>query len=70
MAEIQALCMKCKHDEDQEGKKNMTNITIEEKDGRYSAKGDCPDCGGGMFKFLSEDDAKQMDIEIEHVESE
>jgi len=71
MAEIEALCMTCKHDDDREGKKNMTNVRIEEKGGRFSARGECPDCGSNMFKFMSEDDAQNFaesnDIEVEHV---
>lgn len=63
--------MKCKHNPDMEDKKGMSNPTIQEKGGRYSARGECPDCGTGMFKFLSKDDAKQtaqdLGIEIEHV---
>lgn len=60
MAEVEALCMKCKHNDDAEGKQMMQNISVEEDDGRYSARGECPNCGGSMFKFLSEDDAKKI----------
>jgi Zn finger protein HypA/HybF involved in hydrogenase expression len=71
MAEIEALCMTCKHDDDAVGKKNMTNVRIEEDGGRYSARGECPDCGSNMFKFMSEDDAQdfaeEAGIDIEHV---
>lgn len=65
MAEIEALCMKCKHNEDQENKQIMTNVSIEEKDGRYSARGECPVCGTGMFKFLSKEDGQKMKAEME-----
>lgn len=71
MAEIEALCMTCKHDDDAEGKQVMTNVSIEESDGRYSARGECPNCGSNMFKFMSQDDAQafaeEESIEIEHV---
>jgi len=74
MPEIEALCMTCKHDDDAQGKKNMTNVRIEESDGRYSARGDCPECGSSMFKFMSEDDAKEFaeeaGIEIESGDDE
>lgn len=63
MTDVIALCMKCKHNEDMEDKKAMDNLTIEEKDGRYSARGECPDCGTGMFKFLSKDDAEKLKAE-------
>lgn len=74
MAEIEALCMTCKHDDDAVGKKNMTNVSIEEKGGRFSARGECPDCGSNMFKFMSEDDAKEFadnqGIDIDHTDDE
>ncbi|PSO45741.1 MAG: hypothetical protein BRC25_01165 [Parcubacteria group bacterium SW_6_46_9] len=74
MPEIEALCMTCKHDDEAQGKKNMTNVRIEESDGRYSARGDCPDCGSNMFKFMSEGDAKEFaeeaEIEIESGDDE
>ena len=60
MAEVIAMCMKCKHNEDMEDKKAMSELSIEEKDGRWSARGVCPDCGTKMFKFLSADDAKEL----------
>lgn len=75
MAQVEALCMTCKHDDDAEGKQMMTNISIEEKGGRYSARGECPNCGGNMFKFLSKDDAEQIadeddSVTITHVEED
>ena len=36
----------------------MTEIKIEEKKGRYFAKGKCAKCGGNMFKFMSKADAE------------
>jgi rRNA maturation protein Nop10 len=39
----------------------MTNPVVSKNDkGRYSAKGTCAVCGGNMFKFMSEADAKGM----------
>lgn len=38
----------------------MTNTKVEEKNGRYSAKGQCAKCGGNMFKFMSKADAEAM----------
>jgi len=74
MPEIEALCMTCKHDDEAQGKKNMTNVRIEESGGRYSARGKCPNCGSNMFKFMSEDDAKEFaeeaGIEIESGDDE
>lgn len=65
MAELQALCMKCRNDENKPTMQTMTNPQVEEKEGkggsmRYSAKGTCAQCGGNMFKFLSKDDAMAM----------
>ena len=75
MAELQALCMKCREEKkDDDGKNVMTaagkpkmvptkqtmnNVQVTEKDGRYSAKGTCGQCGGNMFKFMSKDDAQK-----------
>lgn len=74
MAEVEALCMTCKHDDDSQGKQMMTNISIEEKGGRYSARGECPHCSSNMFKFLSKDDAHEIaedeGIDIKHIETE
>jgi hypothetical protein len=75
MAELKALCMKCKNVEGEDQMQTMTDITIQEKGGRYSARGVCGngDCGTGMFKFLSKDDAEKLETEghtIEHVEAE
>ena len=39
----------------------MLNPVVTKNDkGRYSAKGKCVQCGGNMFKFLSEADAKAL----------
>ncbi|MEX2515080.1 MAG: DUF5679 domain-containing protein [Candidatus Paceibacterota bacterium] len=73
MATLTALCMKCKHDENAEQIQEMNNIEVTEKGGRYSARGECGNCGGNMFKFLSKDDAEKMESEgvtIKHVEVE
>ena len=65
MVELKGLCMRCR----QKGKEHMmqvmTEIKVEEKEGKggakkYSAKGKCAVCGTGMFKFLSKDDAAKL----------
>lgn len=55
--DLQALCMRCRNDENKPTMQTMTNIQIEEKNNRFSAKGTCAKCGGNMFKFMSKDDA-------------
>lgn len=60
MAELQALCMNCRDDDNKPTKQDMTEISVEEKKGRYSARGKCANCGGNMFKFLSKDDAEKL----------
>lgn len=74
MAELKALCMKCKNKEGVDQMQEMTEVTIQEKGNRYSARGVCGNCGTGMFKFLSKDDAEKLADEggytIEHVEAE
>ena len=56
-----ALCMKCRDANRKPTMQKMLNpvITKNEK-GRYSAKGKCAGCGGNMFKFMSEVDAKAL----------
>lgn len=58
--ELKALCMKCRNDENKPTMQTMNNIAVEEKNNRYSAKGTCANCGGNMFKFLSKDDAANL----------
>ena len=61
MAVLKALCMKCRDANNKPTMQEMLNpvVTKNEK-GRYSAKGTCAKCGGNMFKFMSEADAKAM----------
>ena len=61
MAELKALCMKCRSADKKPTMQTMTNpkVTKNEK-GRYSAKGTCATCGGNMFKFMSEADGKAL----------
>jgi len=61
MAELKALCMRCRDANRKPTMQVMKNpvVTKNEK-GRYSAKGICSACGGNMFKFLSEADAKAL----------
>jgi hypothetical protein len=65
MAELKGLCMKCRDEKNKPTMQDMTEINVEEKEGkggtmRYSAKGKCASCGGNMFKFLSKDDADKL----------
>lgn len=60
MAELKALCMKCRDGNNKPTMQTMTNPRVEEKNNRYSAKGTCAECGGNMFKFLSKDDAEKL----------
>ena len=60
MKELKALCMRDRDANKKPTMQVMTNIKIEEKKGRYFAKGTCAKCGGNMFKFMSKDDAMKM----------
>lgn len=57
---LKGLCMKCRDDNNKPTMQEMMDIKIEEKNGRYFAKGKCTKCGGNMFKFLSKDDAEKF----------
>lgn len=61
MAELKALCMKCRDDNRKPTMQTMVDpkVTKNEK-GRYSAKGACGQCGGNMFKFMSAADGEAM----------
>jgi len=44
---VEAYCVKCK------AKKNMSNAEkVTMKNGRSAMKGQCPDCGTGMYKIV------------------
>ncbi len=58
MAEIKALCMKCRDAKNKPTMQTMTNMKVEEKKGRYFAKGQCGKCEGNQFKFMSKADAE------------
>ncbi|MCR4274847.1 MAG: hypothetical protein NUW02_02240 [Candidatus Campbellbacteria bacterium] len=65
MAELKALCMKCRQKGKEHQMQVMTDINVLEKEGKggakkYSAKGKCAVCGTGMFKFLSKEDAAAL----------
>ena len=61
MADLKALCMKCRDANKKPIMQTMTNPVVTKNDkGRYSAKGQCAVCGGNQFKFMSEADAKAM----------
>ena len=58
--ELKGLCMRCRDDNNKPTMQIMTEINVEEKNNRFSAKGKCDKCGGNMFKFLSKDDAQKL----------
>ena len=64
MAELKGLCMRCRDDNNKPTMQDIKDIKVEEKETnrgvRYSAKGQCTNCGGNMFKFLSKDDAMAL----------
>lgn len=60
MSELKALCMKCRDENSKPTMQEMQNPVVEEKNNRYSAKGQCAKCGGNMFKFLSKEDAEKL----------
>ena len=60
MAELKALCMKCRDGNNKPTMQVMKNVKVEEKNNRYSAKGQCSVCGGNQFKFLSKADAEGL----------
>ncbi len=69
MAEVQALCMKCRDGNNKPTMQTMNDdsIVITEKNNRYSAKGTCTSCGGNMFKFMNKETAESTGKEIQHV---
>ena len=72
MAELQALCMKCRDDNNKPTMQTMNPDSIEvfEKKNRYSAKGTCTSCGGNMFKFMNKETAESLGKEVQHVPDE
>ncbi|GMU74316.1 MAG: hypothetical protein AMXMBFR44_5130 [Candidatus Campbellbacteria bacterium] len=60
MAELKALCMKCRDRNNKPTMQTMIDPAVSEKNGRWSAKGKCATCGGNMFKFLSKADAEAL----------
>lgn len=58
--ELKGLCMKCRNEENKPTMQTMTNVRVEEKNNRFSAKGTCENCGGNMFKFMSKEDAAKF----------
>jgi hypothetical protein len=61
MADLKALCMRDRDANNKPTMQTMLNPKVIKNDkGRYSAKGTCAKCGGNMFKFLSEADAKAL----------
>jgi len=65
MAELKALCMKCRDGNNKPTMQTMNDPQVEEREGRggskrYSARGKCSSCGGNVFKFLSKEDADSL----------
>jgi DNA polymerase II large subunit len=58
--DLKALCMKCRDANNKPTMQTMKDVKVEEKNNRFSAKGQCSVCGGNMFKFMSKDDAQKM----------
>ena len=52
--------MKCRDANNKPTMQVMKDPKVEEKNNRFSAKGQCSVCGGNMFKFLSKADAEAM----------
>ncbi len=72
MAELEALCMKCRHQKGEEHQmQKMTSLRVEKNEkGRYSARGQCGLCDANMFKFLSEGQAMKLKDEgVEYKEA-
>lgn len=69
MADVQALCMKCRDGNNKPTMQTMNpdSIQVTEKNNRYSAKGTCMSCGGNMFKFMNKETAESLGKEIQHV---
>lgn len=60
MTELKALCMKCRDANNKPTMQVMKDVKVEEKNNRFSAKGQCSVCGGNQFKFLSKADAESL----------
>ena len=57
MPELKALCMKCRDGNNKPTMQVMKDIQVQEKNGRFSARGKCSQCGGNMFKFMNKETA-------------
>lgn len=60
MVDLKGLCMSCRENKKPTMQTMMNPVVTKNDKGRYSAKGTCGKCGGNMFKFMSEADAKTM----------
>ncbi|MEX0934890.1 MAG: DUF5679 domain-containing protein [Candidatus Paceibacterota bacterium] len=61
MAELKALCMKCKNNTDKDNQQVMNDVSVEkQKNGAYAARGVCASCGTKMFKFMKKEDAQEF----------
>jgi hypothetical protein len=61
MADLKALCMKCRDANNKPTMQDMKDPVVSKNDkGRYMARGKCAVCGGNTFAFLGEEKAKTM----------
>ena len=60
MADLKALCMKCRTNNKPTMQVMNDPVVTKNDKGRFSAKGKCANCGGNMFKFMSQADAEGM----------
>lgn len=56
--QVEALCMKCRDDNNKPTKQIMNVTEVSTKNNRYSAKGTCTTCSGNMFKFMNKETAE------------
>ena len=53
MAELRALCMKCRTNNKPTMQTMLNPVVTKNEKGRYMARGKCVACGGNTFAFLS-----------------
>jgi len=58
---MKGYCVKCK---DKDGKEMKDVEVVQTKKGGWMAKGKCTDCGCGMCKMMSKDQADQLKEEL------
>lgn len=52
--------MNCRDNQKKPTMREMKDIKVEEKKGRYSVRGKCANCGGNMFKFISKEEVEKL----------